>query len=289
MDAAEIPDRPEFQGRLPDAFLTPGSSSFVEFLQAQAPGFLPANRRLPAAAHPDFGETLPHATTVVAAAYADGVLIAADRRVTAGNLIANRDYEKVLQADDHSAVGIAGSTGIAEEMVALFRMELAHFEKIESTALSLVGKANRLGTLIRGNLELATQGLAVVPLYVGYDAPTARGRIFSYDVTGGRSEERHFAGTGSGSVFALGSLKKLWREGMAEREAATAAVQALYDAAEEDTATGGPDATRRLYPLVAVVDADGFRMLPEADVTEIAQQVVSGRYERPDGPAAPVL
>ncbi|NGN67539.1 proteasome subunit beta [Streptomyces sp. A7024] len=282
-----MPDRPELPARLPDAFLTPGSSSFVDFLQVQAPGFLPVNRRLPAAAHPDF--TVPHATTVVAATYADGVLIAADRRVTAGNLIANREYEKVLQADDYSAVGIAGSTGIAEEMVALFRMELAHFEKIESSALSLTGKANRLGTLIRGNLELATQGLAVVPVYVGYDDARGRGRIFSYDITGGRSEEQHFAGTGSGSVFALGSLKKLWRADMAERELATAAVQALYDAAEEDTATGGPDATRRLYPRVAVVDAEGFRQLPEPLVSEIAGEVLAGRYERPDGPTAPVL
>lgn len=285
--------------QLPPEFLTPGSSSFVDFLASYAPGQLPANRRLPgvgvgvgagtatdtAAAAID----IPHGTTVVAASYADGVLLAADRRVTLGNgMIAHRDFEKLFPADEFSAIGIAGSTGMAEEMVRLLRLELEHYEKIETVPLSLEGKANRLGTLIRDNLGSAMQGLAVVPLFAGYDPRSGAARIYSYDITGGRAEEKGFAGTGSGSVYARGALKKLYREGMGEDDTVTMVVQALYDAAEDDSATGGPDATRRIFPLVYTVTEEGCRRLPEARVTELSLAVLEGRRGRPDGPNAPL-
>ena len=274
------------QGGLPPAFLASESSSFLEFLSAQAPELLPANRSLPTTQGP---LEAPHGTTIVAATFEGGVLLAGDRRVTMGNLIAHREYEKVFPADEYSAIGIAGTAGLAVELVRLFQLELEHYEKIEGTGLSLDGKANRLTTMVRGSLAMAMQGLAVVPLFAGYDLSKGAGRIFSYDVTGGRTEEKGFASIGSGSAFARGSLKKLYRDGMSEREVITAAVQALYDAADDDSATGGPDLTRRLFPLVALVAADGYRQVPESEVADIAQDVVDRRLRAPNGPQAPVL
>jgi len=273
-------------GRLPAAFLTPGSSSFLDFLGDHSPELLPGNRTLP----PLKGAVeLPHGTTIVAATFSGGVILAGDRRATMGNVIAQRDIEKVFPADEFSAVGIAGTAGLAVEMVKLFQLELEHYEKIEGATLSLEGKANRLSTMIRGNLGMALQGLAVVPLFAGYDTEREKGRIFSYDVTGGRSEELGFASTGSGSVFARGALKKLYRKDLTEQQTATAVIQALYDAADDDSATGGPDLTRQIFPIITVITEEGFRRLPEAEVSEIARSVLDGRLERPDGPQAQVL
>ncbi|MCX2970276.1 proteasome subunit beta [Streptomyces sp. TRM70308] len=273
-------------GRLPAAFLTPGSSSFMDFLSTHAPDQLPGNRPLP----PVKGALeAPHGTTIVAATYPGGVVLAGDRRATMGNMIAQRDIEKVFPADEFSAVGIAGTAGLAVEMVKLFQLELEHFEKVEGAQLSLEGKANRLSTMIRSNLGMAMQGLAVVPLFAGYDPDRDKGRIFSYDITGGRSEEPGFAAVGSGSVFARGSLKKLYRADLSEEQAATVAVQALYDAADDDSATGGPDLVRRIYPVVAVINDEGYRRLPEAEVSGVAQTIHEGRLQHPDGPQAPVV
>jgi proteasome beta subunit len=273
-------------GRLPAAFLTPGSSSFIDFLSDHSPQLLPGNRALP----PVKGAVeLPHGTTIVAATFGDGVVIAGDRRATMGNVIAQRDMEKVFPADEYSAVGIAGTAGLAVEMIKLFQLELEHYEKIEGATLSLEGKANRLSTMIRGNLGMALQGLAVVPLFAGYDTDRGKGRIFSYDVTGGRSEEVGFAGNGSGSVYARSALKKLYRSDLDEQGIVTAVIQALYDAADDDSATGGPDLTRRIFPTVTVITEDGYRKLPESEIAAIARTVVDGRQERPDGPRAEVL
>jgi proteasome beta subunit len=273
-------------GRLPAAFLTPGSSSFLDFLGDHSPELLPGNRTLP----PLKGAIeLPHGTTIVAATFGGGVILAGDRRATMGNVIAQRDIEKVFPADEFSAVGIAGTAGLAVEMVKLFQLELEHYEKIEGATLSLEGKANRLSTMIRGNLGMALQGLAVVPLFAGYDTEREKGRIFSYDVTGGRSEEWGFAATGSGSVYARSSLKKIYRDDLTEHQLATAVIQALYDAADDDSATGGPDLTRRIFPIITVITDEGFRRLGDAEVSEIARSVLDGRLERPDGPQAQVL
>jgi proteasome beta subunit len=174
-------------------------------------------------------------------------------------------------------------------MVKLFQLELEHYEKIEGAVLSLEGKANRLSTMIRGNLGMAMQGLAVVPLFAGYDTDRERGRIFSYDVTGGRSEELGFAATGSGSVFARGALKKLYRKDLTEDQATTLVVQALYDAADDDSATGGPDVARRIFPIVTVITEDGFKKLSEDESAEIARSIIERRLEQPDGPRAELL
>nr|WP_243274797.1 proteasome subunit beta [Streptomyces albus] len=264
--------------------MTPGSSSFVDFLSAHAPEQLPGNRPLPPV---EGAVQAPHGTTIVAVTFAGGVVLAGDRRATMGNVIAQRDIEKVFPADEHSAVGIAGTAGLAVEMVKLFQLELEHFEKVEGSTLSLEGKANRLSTMIRSNLGMAMQGLAVVPLFAGYDLERRKGRIFSYDVTGGRSEEPGFAGVGSGSVFARGSLKKLYRDDMTEEQAATVVLQALYDAADDDSATGGPDMTRRIYPVVVAITEDGYRRLGEEEVSGLAQTVYEGRLQLPNGPQAP--
>jgi proteasome beta subunit len=270
-------------GRLPTAFLTPGSSSFSEFLSGYAPELLPGRRTPPST--PVAAEA-PHGTTIVAATFPGGVVMAGDRRATMGNIIAQRDIEKVFPADEYSCVGIAGSAGLAVEMVRLFQTELEHYEKIEGTTLSMDGKANRLSTLIRGSLPMAMQGLAVVPLFAGYDLQRGQGRIFSYDVTGGRYEETAFHAVGSGSLFARGALKKLYRDDLDESGCVTAALQSLYDAADDDSATGGPDLARRIFPVVAVVTEDGFRRMTDEEVGVVADEVVAGRMQRPDGPAS---
>src|SRR5687767_12649031 len=240
----------------------PGSASFSEFLADQAPDLLPSRRAVPAG---NAGDLAPHGTTIVAATFPGGVVMAGDRRATMGNYIAQRDIEKVFHADDYSCVGIAGAAGIAIEMVRLFQVELEHYEKIEGATLSLEGKANRLAMMIRGNLAMAMQGMAVVPLFAGYDLDADEssdaGRLFSYDVTGGRYEETKFHSVGSGSLFARGALKKLWRDDLDEEGVVTALLQALYDAADDDSATGGPDMTRRIFPVVGVITAGGYRRL----------------------------
>jgi proteasome beta subunit len=242
---------------------------------------LPGSRALPPGT-----VGVPHGTTIVTATFDGGVLMAGDRRATMGNIIAQRDIEKVFPADEFSCVGIAGTAGLAVEVVRLFQVELEHYEKIEGMQLSLDGKANRLATLIRGNLGMAMQGLAVVPLFAGYDLDAQTGRIFSYDVTGGRYEEHGFHSVGSGSMFARGSLKKLYSAGAPEADVVRVCVQALYDAADDDSATGGPDLSRRIFPVVVAVTADGYRRLPEDELGPIVESVVEARLARPDGPHA---
>ena len=265
-------------GRLPAAFTTPGISSFTEFLAGQAPELLPSKRVLPG----NVAE-VPHATTIVSVTSATGVVMAGDRRATMGLQIAQRDIEKVFQADEYSCVGIAGTAGMAIEMVRLFQVELEHYEKLEGSTLSLEGKANRLSTLIRNNLPLAMQGLAVVPLFAGFDTDGQFGRIFSYDVTGGKYEEHSYFAVGSGSGPARGALKKRFREDMTDADAVRVAVDALYDAADEDAGTGGPDLIRKIYPVVAVVTADGFRRVPDTEIGEVVESIVAGRHENPGG------
>jgi len=269
---------------LPSAYLTPGSSSFTDFLRAQAPDMLPSARKLP-----EGTVQAPHGTTIVAATYKGGVVIAGDRRATMGNVIAQRDMKKVFVTDDHSAVGIAGTAGIAIEIVRLYAVELRHYEKIEGVPLSLDGKANRLSAMIRGNLDAAMAGLAVVPLFAGYDTsaadPERAGRIVSYDVTGGRYEESQgYQAVGSGSLFAKSALKKLYDPDADVETAIRAVIEALYDAADDDSATGGPDPVRRLYPIVVTINgADGAVEVPESQVQTIADAVVEGRRSRPAG------
>ncbi|MBC7559519.1 MAG: proteasome subunit beta [Dermatophilaceae bacterium] len=259
--------------------MTTGSSSFTEFIGAHAPELLPSRRLLPV------GGTFeaPHGTTIVTLTYDGGIVMAGDRRATMGNLIANRDMNKVFAADQYSAVGIAGTAGLAIEIVKLFQVELEHYEKIEGTLLSLEGKANRLATMIRSNLAMAMQGLAVVPMFAGFDLPTMAGRIFSYDVSGGCYEEHDHHSVGSGSLFARGAMKKLWHTGMDSPAAVRVAVEALYDAADDDSATGGPDLSRRIWPTLAVVDADGLRFLDDDTLASVVEQIVADRRGNPGG------
>ncbi len=271
------------ESRLPPSYMTPGTSSFADFLAAQSPDLLPSRRAVPQG---HAGDLAPHGTTIVAATFPGGVVMAGDRRATMGNIIAQRDIEKVFPADEYSCVGIAGTAGLAVELVRLFQTELEHYEKIEGMTLSMDGKANRLAALIRANLGMAMQGLAVVPLFAGFDLTVSQGRIFSYDVTGGRYEETAFHSVGSGSLFARGSLKKLYRDDLDQEECVTALVQALYDAADDDSATGGPDLTRRIFPVVQVITAQGGHRVPDSEVAAIADRVLAGRMNRPDGPAA---
>ena len=273
-------------GRLPHAYLAAGSSGFTDFLASFDPSLLPG-----ASGHPRVSGVTPdapHGTTIVAATYPRGIVMAGDRRATMGNVIASRDIEKVYPADEHSCVGIAGTAGLAIELVRLFQVELEHYEKIEGAELSIEGKANRLATMIRGNLGMAFQGLAVVPLFGGYDPNDDCGRIYSYDVTGGRYEEHSFHAVGSGSVYARGSLKKLYRPDLAQQDAVSMVLEALYDAADDDSATGGPDLARRIYPVVAVVDVDGYRRLADDELEPLVQRIVAQRDVRPDGPLAPL-
>lgn len=288
-------DRGAGSSGLPPGYLSASGASFVDFVSQEAAHLLPGHRGLPPGSGADLA---PHATTIVTATFPGGVVMGGDRRATMGNLIASRDIDKVFAADEYSVVGIAGTAGIAGELVRLFQVELEHYEKIEGTTLSLDGKANRLAAMIRGNLGAAMQGLAVLPLFAGVDvrsdhnpvtdedaveapAATLPGRIFGYDVTGGLYEERGYHAVGSGSLFAKGSLKKTWNQRMGEDEVVHAVVEALYDAADDDSATGGPDMVRGLMPSVFVVTGAGTERLDEASVTAVAAEIIQRRQEPP--------
>ena len=264
---------------LPSAYGLAGTASFAEFLSALHPDRLPSPEPVAAG-------VVPHGTTIVALRTEGGVVMAGDRRATMGNIIAQHDIEKVFAADDFSVIGIAGTAGLAVELVRLFQVELEHYEKIEGVALSLDGKANRLASMLRGQLGMALQGLAVVPLFAGYDTARGGGRIFSYDVTGGRYEEHDFYAVGSGSAYARGSMKKLFRPDAPTSAGVDVALEALYDAADDDSATGGPDLARGIYPVVAVVDSGGSRILGESEVGPAVERIVSARRARLSGESA---
>jgi proteasome beta subunit len=254
----------------------PGAS-FVDLLRRVAPDHLPASDLGGGTRSTPFEVT--HGTTIVAIRYADGVVMAGDRRATAGSTIANRRMEKVFPADDYSGVAIAGAAGPAVDMVRLFQVQLEHYEKIEGELLSLEGKANQLAGLIRANLPMAMQGMVVVPLFAGYDERRGHGRVFSYDALGGRYEEADFQATGSGGVHARNWIKAQWSEGMTRDDAVDLALRALFAAADEDSATGGPDLIRGIYPVVAVIDRDGYVAVPDADIAARANVLIGGREE----------
>ncbi|WP_298252457.1 proteasome subunit beta [uncultured Arthrobacter sp.] len=263
----------------------PGAAagSFAGYLSVHHPALLPSAGTPTtatsgvAAAPTGAGQLAPHATTIVAMTFPGGVLMAGDRRATMGNVIASRHIEKVFPADAYSVLGIAGSAGIGVDLARLFQVELEHYEKIEATRMSLDGKANRLAAMVRQNLPLAMQGLAVVPLFAGFDTERRVGRLFSFDATGGRYEEHEHHSVGSGSVFARGALKKLWNPHLDEAAAVRVGVEALYDAADDDSATGGPDVVRGLWPVVYVVDGTGTRRVPDRELEAVARELIGAR------------
>ncbi|HEX5404659.1 MAG TPA: proteasome subunit beta [Pseudonocardiaceae bacterium] len=270
---------------LTPAHLSMGTSSFTDFLRGHAPELLPGGTvgaPMPTA-HGHAPLDLAHATTIVALVFKGGVLIAGDRRATSGNLIAYRDMDKVYVTDEYSAVGIAGAAGVGIELVRLYQVELRHYEKIEGVGLSLDGKSNKLATMVRGNMELAMAGLLAIPLFVGYDVnaadPDRAGRIVSFDAAGGRYEElAGYHGIGSGSLFAKSALKKLHNPDHDQDAAVRSAVEALYDAADDDSATGGPDLVRRIYPtIITITGADGAVKLSEERCQAVAEAVVADR------------
>jgi proteasome beta subunit len=264
----------DLRGLAPSGSPFGANPSFVDLIRAARPEALPTVFAKPGATA---DLPVPHGTTVLGLKYADGIVMAGDRRATAGNLIADAKIRKVFPADDYSAIAIAGAAGQAEEIVKLFQLELEHYEKITGDRLSLEGKANRLAQMIRQNLPAAMQGLIVVPLFGGYDELRAEGRIFYYDATGGRWEEDDYQTTGSGGLPAKNSLKKRWRAGLSRDEAVRIAVEALLDAAEDDSATGGPDAARRIFPIVMTVTATGAADVGEDEVRAALDAVLGER------------
>jgi len=248
----------------------PGAS-FVDLLRQVSPAAVP-----PVVQATGTPFDITHATTVVAIRSADGVVMAGDRRATAGVAIANRRIEKVYAADEHSGVAIAGAAGPAVEMVRLFQVQLRHYEKVEGEQLSLEGKANQLAQMVRANLPAAMQGFVVVPLFAGYDHRRRRGRVFSYDATGGKYEEADYMANGSGGVHAKNWIKAGWSEGIGSDDAVALAIRSLFAAADEDAATGGPDLVRGIYPMVAIIDTEGFRLLDDEDVAARAQDLLGG-------------
>ncbi|WP_241432213.1 proteasome subunit beta [Ilumatobacter nonamiensis] len=225
---------------------------------------------------------VPHATTCVALRYDGGVVMAGDRRATSGNLISHRTMEKVVQADRHSGVAIAGSAGPAMEMVRLFQLQLEHYEKVEGSALSLEGKANQLSAMVRSNLQAAMMGLVVVPIFAGYDLLRSTGRLWDFDATGGRYEERDYVATGSGSLHAGTVVKVGFRSDIGRDDALDLAARALWEAADADSATGGPDALRGIYPVVATIDEDGWNRIGDDELAERYARIIAevdGRNE----------
>jgi proteasome beta subunit len=245
--------------------------SFVELLRRRQPEALPSSLQMTGAVEVTRG------TTVLGLRFADGIVLAGDRRATAGYTIADAKMKKVFAADDFSAIAIAGAAGQAVETVKLFQLELEHYEKLTGDRLSLEGKANRLAQMIRANFPLAVQGLVVVPLFGGYDVARAEGRLFFYDATGGRWEEEDFQATGSGAQPAKNSLKKRWRPGLDRDEATRVAVEALIDAAEDDVATGGPDLVRGIFPVVVTVTGEGAVESSDEDVSAAVRTVLEAR------------
>ena len=223
---------------------------------------------------------ITHGTTIVAVRYAGGVVMAGDRRATAGTSIAHRNMEKVYPADRHSGVAIAGAAGPAMEMVKLFQLQLEHYEKVEGAALSLEGKANQLAGMIRANMPMAFQGMIVVPIFAGYDLRRRQGRIFTYDVTGGRYEEADYHADGSGGRDARTTVKLGWTEGMDLDSTVELAIQSLYEAAEEDSATGGPDPVRGIYPVIATISAEGYTRVPESEIAARFASLIDRRTNR---------
>ena len=253
------------------AFAPDSDPSFFDLVRRVDPGLLPTVD--PSVTVP----SIPHGTTILAMRYDGGVIVAGDRRATEGYSIADRRMEKVYQADQFSAVAIAGAAGPAVDMVRLLQLELEHYEKLEGDSLSLEGKANRLASMIKGNFPLAMQGIVVVPIFAGYDRRRADGRIFRYDAIGGRYEETAFHATGSGGSHARGTLKKRFGDGIGHGDAMRAAVEALMDAAEEDAATGGPDLGRGIFPIVATVDAEGYRTAEDEALRPIVEALLAER------------
>jgi proteasome beta subunit len=253
------------------------TSSFVDLLRRDFPHLLdaPAGRL--------DGHEVPHGTTVLALRYRDGVIMTGDRQATAGFQVASRRIDKIFKADDHSGIGIAGAAGPAMEMAKLFQTELEHYEKVEGDSLSLEGKANKLGQMVRLNLPAAMQGLAVVPLFAGFDPRASAGRLFKYDITGGRYEETNYEAQGSGAKDARDSLKKLWRRDMDREEGLRVALEALIDAADEDVGTGGPDLVRGIYPTVKSITRDGFGDVPEDEVRRVCETILNERAKAERG------
>jgi proteasome beta subunit len=247
-----------------------GGSSFSELLDVDYPQLRAEHTGEPGA---DRGALrVPHGTTVLALRYADGVLMAGDRLATAGNMVASRDVEKVYMADAHSVIAIAGAAGPAMELARLLRIELEHYEKIEGEPLELEGKANKLSQMVRANLPAAMQGLVVVPLFAGYDPRRHMGRLWKYDVTGGRYEEVEFETSGSGGLYAKESLKKAWQPDLGSEAAIEIALQALTDAADEDRATGGVDLARGIYPILKLCNAAGVETVPEDTIRQLYRE-----------------
>lgn len=268
----------------------PDISSFTEYLRAHAPEQLPQHRAERMSFATGASDEIPHGTTIVAVSYSGGVVLAGDRRATMGNMIATRDVQKTFITDEYSAAGIAGTAGIAIEMVRLFAVELEHYEKIEGVPLTLDGKVSRLATMVRGNLGAAMQGLAAIPLLVGYDIDhedrTERGRIFTFDVAGDRHEELGgYHAIGSGSVFAKSALKKLYRNDLDEAAALSICIESLYDAADDDSATGGPDLIRKIFPTAVVVSADGAREVAATEIEASARVILERRSAEYEGEA----
>ena len=257
-----------------------GNPSFMELLRREAPHLMPGAASPAQDAPPP---EPPHGTTVLSVRYRDGVIMAGDRQATAGYQVAGRRLEKIFKADELSGVGIAGVAGPATEMAKLFQTELEHYEKVEGDNLSLEGKANRLSQMIRMNLPAAMQGLVVVPIFAGFDEKAGIGRLFKYDVTGGRYEETNYDAQGSGSKDARDSLKKLWRRDMTREEALRAALEALIDAADEDVGTGGPDLVRGIFPSVKTITRSGFQDVPDDEVRRVCETILADRTRNATG------
>src|SRR6266404_1009473 len=256
-----------------------GNPSFLDLLRRHSPDLLP---RL--AVEPGSEPVrAPHGTTVLALRYRDGVIMAGDRQATEGFQVASRRIEKIFKSDDLSGVGIAGVAGPAMEMARLFQTELEHYEKVEGDNLSLEGKANKLSQMIRMNLPAALQGLVVVPIFAGFDEKAGLGRLFKYDITGGRYEETNFDAQGSGSKDARDSLKKLWKRDMGRDDALRVTLEALIDAADEDVGTGGPDLVRGIFPSVKTITRSGFGDVADDEVKRVCEAILADRARTGNG------
>jgi proteasome beta subunit len=230
------------------------------------------------------GQELTTATTILAFKYREGVLVAGDRRATAGNMVMYDRTDKVLEIDRHSVMAIAGVPATAYEMVRILEHSFKYYRRTQLQELSFEGKLRALSKLLKENVAAALAGTgAVVPIFAGYDVEQEAAKIYFYDILGAEFEGAEYAVSGSGSPTIRGILHYVntWGEQplstMSEEQATVQALRLLTSAAEFDSATGGVNRDAGLYPVIKFITSSGVRTMPDVQLKPLFEAKV-GRH-----------
>lgn len=225
---------------------------------------------------------IPTATTILAFKYRDGVLVAGDRRATAGNMVMYDRTDKVLEIDRHSVMAIAGVPATAYEMVRVLEHSFKYYRRTQLQELSFEGKLRAVSKLLKENVAAALAGTgAVAPIFAGYDFEQGSAKIYFYDILGAEFEGVEYAVSGSGSPTIRGILHYLntWGEQplnqLTEEQATIQALRLLTSAAEFDSATGGVNREANLYPVIKLIAREGLRTIPDSTLKPLFETKVS--------------